>query len=79
MSDASRGAARVPIDERDERIFIDSEGVRWRVYEQPFSTYDRRGQSLIFISDAAVRRVREYPADWRALSDAELTTLSWRA
>jgi hypothetical protein len=62
-----------------ERLFVDSEGIRWQVREMPFSSYDRRsGRSLIFWSDGAVRRVRDYPADWHLLSDGELAKLSWK-
>jgi hypothetical protein len=44
----------------------------------PFSDYDRRrGLSLIFASDVAVRRVRSYPANWATLSDEALAALSW--
>jgi hypothetical protein len=65
---------------QDEREFMDAEGARWRVYEQPVSDYDRRrGTSLIFASEAAVRRVRDFPPDWRSLSDEELARLSWMA
>jgi hypothetical protein len=54
--------------------------MRWRVFEQPFSDYDRRsGMSLIFASEGAVRRVRNYPTNWSALSDADLMVLSWKA
>lgn len=61
-------------------VFVDAEGMRWQVSERPFSDYDRRrGLSLIFASDSAVRRVREYPDNWHALSDAELAALSWKA
>jgi hypothetical protein len=61
------------------RHFVDAEGARWCVHEQAFSEYDRRrGLSLIFASDAAVRRVRDYPENWRALSDEELAALSWK-
>lgn len=60
------------------RSFLDSEGSQWRVFEQVFSDYDRRrGMSLIFASDSAVRRVRDYPADWFDLPDDQLLTLSW--
>lgn len=63
----------------DVRFFVDADGVRWQVTEQPFSEYDRRhGVSLIFASDGAVRRVRDYPDDWRSLSDEALAMLSWR-
>ena len=52
---------------------------RWRVYERPPELYDRRqAPSLVFESRTAIRRVREYPHDWMALSDEELLRLSWR-
>ncbi|HET9011589.1 MAG TPA: hypothetical protein VFN38_07210 [Gemmatimonadaceae bacterium] len=70
---AGSAAARV-------RVYVDGDGTRWQVSERPFADYDRRrGLSLIFASDAAVRRVREYPADWYTLSDDELHALSWKA
>lgn len=72
---ASAARAAAPV-----RIFTDADGTRWQVSERPFADYDRRrGLSLIFASDSAVRRVREYPADWFLLSDEELSTLSWKA
>ena len=50
----------------------------WRVYELECGQYDRRaGPSLIFESDGVLRRVRDYPSDWRELSDAELMQVSW--
>ena len=62
------------------RTFLDADGVHWLVYEQAFADYDRRsGQSLIFSSDAAVRRVRDYPSDWFALSEEDLVALSWKS
>ena len=62
-----------------EREFVDAEGTRWRVREMSFSHYDRRrGRSLIFWSDGAVRRVRDYPADWHELADHDLVQLSWK-
>lgn len=62
-----------------ERVFVDSDGARWKVKEMPFSEYDRRrGLSLIFWSDGAVRRVRDYPDDWYLLPDDELAILSWK-
>jgi hypothetical protein len=33
---------------------------------------------LVFESDAIVRTVRTFPADWRTLSDAELIAISER-
>lgn len=62
------------------RSFVDDDGARWTVYEQAFGEYDRRSsRSLIFNSDSAVRRVRNYPANWLELSERELMELSWRA
>jgi len=62
-----------------EREFADADGTRWRVREMPFSQYDRRrGRSLIFWSDGAVRRVRDYTTDWHELSDEALALLSWK-
>ena len=62
------------------RVFVDGDGTRWHVSERPFADYDRRrGPSLIFASDSAVRRVRAYPQDWHSLSDAELIALSWKS
>jgi len=61
------------------RRFTDDLGQTWLVSERPFSEYDRRsGCSLIFASELAVRRVRDYPSDWFALSDSDLAALSWR-
>jgi len=62
------------------RTYTDDLGMTWRVTEQPFSEYDRRrGSSLIFASELAVRRVRNYPSDWFTLSEVALAALSWRA
>jgi hypothetical protein len=62
------------------RVFVDADGTRWQVSERPFADYDRRrGLSLIFASDSAVRRVRQYPANWFLLTDEELSALSWNA
>lgn len=77
----TKGAPESASDARSaKRTFIDVDGIRWHVYEQPFSDYDRRrGMSLIFASEAAVRRVRDYPPDWMAISDVDLIRLSWKA
>ena len=54
------------------------EGVLWLVYELPPTPFDRRSTpSLVFESEATVRRVRDYPSHWRTLSDTELYDLSW--
>ncbi|HEX8946443.1 MAG TPA: hypothetical protein VF785_25120 [Gemmatimonadaceae bacterium] len=57
---------------------VDSDGVTWRVQEVRFWEYDRRASSsLVFTGDDAMRRVRNYPANWIELSDAELIALSF--
>lgn len=72
---AARSGEQLPT-----RTFTDDHGQTWLVTEQPFSEYDRRsGSSLIFSSELAVRRVRDYPSDWYTLSDAALAALSWHA
>ena len=77
MTDARIAASSPASGPHDERSFMDAEGARWRVFEQRFGEYDRRsGMSLIFASEGAVRRVRNYPANWMDLSDAELAALS---
>ena len=58
------------------RIRID--GVEWLVYELAERELDRRSApSLVFETEDTVRRVRDYPADWRSLSDGELAEVSW--
>jgi hypothetical protein len=77
-SERRESACEADAEER-EREFVDADGTQWRVKETPFSHYDRRrGRSLIFWSDGAVRRVRDYPTDWYELSDGELALLSWK-
>lgn len=81
MSEPSKpcGSAAPEHVEGRVRVFVDVDGLRWQVKEMPFSNYDRRrGVSLIFWSEGAVRRVRDYPADWHELSDSELALLSWK-
>ncbi len=82
MPDSSECAVPAPAERADprERVFVDEDGVRWQVSERPFADYDRRrGISLIFASDAAVRRVRDFPANWFSLSIEALIALSWKA
>lgn len=57
---------------------VDVAGILWLVYELPPLPLDRRSSpSLVFESDAAIRLVRNYPTDWRTLSDVALYQLSW--
>ena len=61
-----------------ERCVTDATGELWRVYELSGATYDRRS-SLVFESEHVVRRLRNYPRDWRSLGNEELLRLSWNA
>ena len=59
-------------------ITIDHE--EWRIYELGPGSYDRRGgNTLVFETDGVMRRVRNFPDDWRKLSPAALLALSWTA
>jgi hypothetical protein len=57
------------------RCVLDAAGTFWTVCEVAYELDRRSGRSLVFESDGAVRRVRSYPDDWHALSDAELAQL----
>ncbi|MFL5612452.1 MAG: hypothetical protein ACJ796_02190 [Gemmatimonadaceae bacterium] len=53
------------------------EDVVWLVYELALP-FDRRSTpSLIFENEQVMRRIRNYPANWRTLSDEDLFALSW--
>lgn len=79
MADSYRPSSQFEQLQRTARhVLLD--GVLWLVYEMPAHAYDRRQKpSLIFETDTAVRRVRNYPANWRALTDQDLLALSWSA
>jgi hypothetical protein len=56
------------------------DGASWLVYELPALPFDRRSTpSLVFENENTVHRVRNYPLDWRLLSDEELFALSWKS
>ena len=59
--------------------FQDSAGVAWRVFELPAGSAGTVSWSacLIFESDNAVRRVRQFPPHWSALSALDLERVSW--
>ena len=62
----------------DCRVIETGDG-QWRVYELDGGQYDRRASpSLVFESDGVLRRVRDYPGNWRELSDGGLMEVSWR-
>ncbi len=60
-------------------VFIDKSGVDWRIYEMSRAQVPApRGDAcLVFESQAAIRRVWNYPNDWRSLTTEELAALSW--
>lgn len=63
---------------REQARILHLEGERWLVYEL-LPAYDRRGASLVFESENVVRRVRDYPGNWRELADADLLPLMERS
>ena len=61
-------------------LVITFEHEQWRVYELLPASYDRRGgNTLVFETDGVIRRVRNFPENWRQLSPAALLALSWRS
>ena len=53
------------------------EDVVWLVYELVPFPFDRRSTpSLIFENEQIMRRVRNYPPEWRTLTDIDLFALS---
>ncbi len=61
----------------DARVIVVND-VRWLVYEHA-TAFDRRSAAaLVFECDEVMRRVREFPPDWREWSDARLYELSWK-
>lgn len=53
------------------------EGRPWLVYELPSPQFDRRHSgALVFESEDVMRRVRNFPAHWRNLSDDDLFAVS---
>jgi hypothetical protein len=77
-SAGSTDSANPPLDSRNvARIFSGGDGREWMVREMPPPVYDRRrGPSLVFSADDVWRRVRNYPANWRERTDAELYEIS---
>jgi hypothetical protein len=84
--------ARIRAAEGDgARYFTDAEGRRWRVTEDPtpleeWTSADEETRHagypvgwLSFVCDTMQKRLRLFPARWRALSDAELDRLCRRA
>ncbi|HEY4218995.1 MAG TPA: hypothetical protein VGM67_17760 [Gemmatimonadaceae bacterium] len=52
-------------------------GHEWHVRETRYSPADRRtGTCLIFDAESVIRRVRNFPPNWRTLPDDELYSIS---
>jgi len=59
------------------RRIVGDDGREWSVEECPAPGYDRRCTTcLVFRTVGIARRVRRFPDDWRACSDAQLYQLS---
>ena len=71
------------------RLFTDAGGVEWEVYDDAQWSVARAMEwdypaqlhdpGLLFVSSTGRRRLHPCPADWRALSDAELDALCAQA
>ena len=74
MPERRRGDDGQPRTKRGERRFALA-GEGWSVWEDlrpaPF------GPALVFENDKVARRVHQYPANWRELTDEALYALSW--
>jgi hypothetical protein len=61
----------------DARVIMVND-VRWLVYEHVPALDRRSSPTLIFECDEVMRRVRDFPRDWRDWSDERLYELSWK-
>lgn len=63
-----------------ERYFVARDGRGWLVRECQVRPLDGSPvhDVLLFETRAVLRWLRDYPRDWRRLSDGELESLSWR-
>lgn len=66
-------------DRRDRRWFSAADGRRWTVRELSVggAPWAQGPRCLVFEGEGRMRRVWDYPADWRDLSDPALEALSW--
>jgi hypothetical protein len=77
MNFITKPDAPVPDPASDGRILRDQSGGIWSVNELSDRLDPARTRwSLVFSGDACIRRVRQYPPDWRELSDIALIALS---
>ena len=74
QSEGPAGAAR-----SEGVSFTALDGTWWRVYETESRGHGAAGaRSLCFDSAWVIRRVTQYPENWRDLSAEELEQLSWQ-
>ena len=61
--------------------FVDQQRVLWCVVERDARRDPgaRASRCLIFSCQESIRRVWNYPANWRELGDADLEALSWKS
>ena len=59
--------------------FRAADGSTWSAHAVALGdvSWARAARCLVFQSELAIRRVWQYPADWRALPDAALEAPSW--
>ena len=59
--------------------YVDGAYLRWSVVEVDAGAVPaaRRARCLLFTREGCIRRVWDYPADWRTLDAAALAALSW--
>ena len=86
-----KAAATLPHDADAPRRFVDVEGCHWAVVEgrtphaaggPPALASQRAGSPLawlVFVGEGETRLLREFPAQWRALTDEGLDALCRRA
>ena len=65
---------------RARSIYDSQTHVHWTVYELPPGPYDRRATPTLVFEDegSSMHRVRDYPDDWRELSNEVLLGLRRR-
>jgi hypothetical protein len=69
--------AQQPVEHIGTRRVQGHDGRWWTVEELRESGYDRRAAtSLVFWTDEVMRRLRQFPAEWQNLSDADLLALA---
>ena len=76
---SANGRRRMDVSRSSSVEFYDSEGTLWIVRERDAGRVPgaQGKRCLIFSSDTTIRRVWNYPSDWRDLPASVLRDLSW--